>query len=306
MGTPDVAVPALDAVLDSRHDVVAVVTQPDRVRGRGRSVSASPVKARAMEAGVESILQPESPKTEDFAAALAELEPDALAVVAYGHILSRAVLDVAPAINVHFSLLPSYRGAAPVQRAVMDGVTETGVSVFLLEPTVDSGPVLARESIPVGPDDTSGDVFGALVPIGARLLVGCLDVIEDGTAEPVPQDPTGASPAPKIKAEETAVDFTMPASRVHNLIRALAPRPGAATTFRGKRLNIWRTRVRDDGGPPGAIIDAAEGLVVACGDGAVELVEVQPEGKKRMDGRSFVNGYRPTVGEPLGGERPGR
>jgi methionyl-tRNA formyltransferase len=218
MGTPDVAVPSLRALLDSPHEVAAVVTQPDKPRGRGKGISASPVKHLAEERGIP-VLQPASPKEEGFADALAVFEPQALAVVAYGHILPIAVLDVAPAMNAHFSLLPRYRGAAPVQRALMDGATETGVSVFLLEPTVDTGPVIAVERVEIGPEETAGELLDRLAPIGARLLVRALADLERGTLSPVPQTDVEATPAPKVRPEEAEIDWQRPAPDLANLAR---------------------------------------------------------------------------------------
>lgn len=297
-GTPDVAGVALRALLDSPHEIVVVVTQPDRARGRGRGVMPSPVKLLASEHDIP-ILQPESPKGEGFPGELRTFSPDALVVVAYGHILPRSVLEVAPAMNAHFSLLPRYRGAAPVQRALMDGATETGVSVFLLEPTVDTGPVVARESVPIAPGETAGELLERLAPIGARLVVTCLDGLETGTLSPVEQDDTEASPAPKIKPEEAEVVWTNRAEEIVNRVRALAPRPGAHTTFRGRRLVIGRAETVDGAGEPGAILDPRE-LVVAAGAGAVRLVEVTPEGKRPMGGADFARGARPSLGERLG------
>jgi methionyl-tRNA formyltransferase len=301
-GTPDVAVESLRALMGSTHEVVAVVTQPDKPRGRGRSVSASPVKELAADHGVP-VLQPASPKEDGFADTLRSYEPDALAVVAYGHILPRDVLSVARAMNVHFSLLPKYRGAAPVQRALMAGETETGVSVFMLEPTVDTGPVLAVESVAIGPEQTAGDVFETLAPIGARLLVAAIDALEAGTATPLPQRDEEATPAPKIKPEETVVDWTRSAAAVADQVRALNPNPGAHATFRDGRLLIWRARVAEGQGAPGTVLRADTMLVVAAGSGAVELVEVQPEGKRRMDGAAFARGYRPIPGMGLSDSR---
>jgi methionyl-tRNA formyltransferase len=302
-GTPEVAVPSLDAVAASSHDLVAVVTQPDRPRGRGRAPVPSPVKARALELGLD-VLQPGSPNEEGFDATLRSFEPDAIAVVAYGHILRPHVLEVAPAVNVHFSLLPAYRGAAPVQRALMDGATGTGVSVFLLEPTVDTGPVLEREAVAIEPDEPAGELLARLAPVGARLLLRALDALEAGTATPVPQSGDDASPAPKIRPEETAIDWTQTADSIANLVRALNPNPGAHTTFRGRRLNVWRARAAAGSGEPGTVIQVAPEPVVAAGLGAVALGEVQPEGKRRMSGADFSRGYRPAVGEPLMGDEP--
>jgi methionyl-tRNA formyltransferase len=300
MGTPDVAVPALRALLDSPHDVAAVVTQPDKPRGRGRDVSASPVKLLAEERGLP-VLQPGSPKDEGFAEALSVFEPDALAVVAYGHILPLAVLAIAPAMNAHFSLLPRYRGAAPVQRALMDGVTETGVSVFMLEPTVDTGPVVAVEGIAVGPDETAGELLERLAPIGARLLVRAIDDLERGTLQAVPQSDLDASPAPKIKPEEAEIDWVRPARDLANLVRALNPRPGAFTTAGGKRLIVWRARAVDGSGAPGTVLSAGPALEVAAGKGALALEQVQLEGKRALAAEEFVRGRRLDIGRPLAG-----
>src|SRR5439155_2179394 len=300
MGTPDVSVPALRALLESPHDVAAVVTQPDKPRGRGRGVSASPVKELAEEHGLP-ILQPVSPKEDGFADALSVFEPNALAVVAYGHILPISVLSVAPAMNAHFSLLPAYRGAAPVQRALMDGATETGVSVFMLEPTVDTGPVVAVERVEVGPVETAGELLDRLAPIGARLLVRGIDELERGTLEPIPQRDIEASPAPKIKPEEAEIDWERSAGELANLVRALNPRPGAFTTAGGKRLIVWRARAVEGAGPPGTVLSARSGLVVASGRGALSLDEVQLEGKRALPIEDFVRGRRFEAGRPLAG-----
>lgn len=300
-GTPDVAVLALRTLLASRHEVVAVVTQPDRPRGRGRKPSPPPVKEVAEAHGIP-VLQPESPKDEGFAERLRSFRPGALGVVAYGHILPVAVLEVAPAINIHFSLLPRYRGAAPVQRALMDRATETGISAFLLEPTLDTGPVVLAERVEVGPEETAGELLARLGPIGARMLVEALDGFEAGSLRPVAQDSSYASPAPKIKPEEARIDWAAPADRIVNLVRALNPEPGAWTTFRGKRMTVWRARVTDaPSGAPGEIIPMAkERFVVAAGSGAVEPLELQPEGKRRMSAEEFARGYRPGPEDRLG------
>lgn len=300
MGTPDVAVPALRALLDSRHEVAAVVTQPDKPRGRGRDVSASPVKLLAEERGLP-VMQPASPKDDGFADALSVFEPEALAVVAYGHILPRPILAIAPAMNAHFSLLPRFRGAAPVQRALMDGVTETGVSVFMLEPTVDTGPVVGVERVGVGPEETAGELLERLAPIGARLLVRAIDDLERGTLEAIAQSDLDASPAPKIKPEEAEIQWTRPARELANLVRALNPRPGAFTTAGGKRLIVWRARAIDDSGSPGSVLSVGPGLTVAAGEGALELVEVQLEGKRALPAEEFLRGRHLEVGRPLAG-----
>lgn len=301
-GTPEVAVPSLRALLDaSEHQVTGVVTQPDRVRGRGRTPTPSPVKTAAVEAGLV-VLQPGSPKDEGFAEALEALEPEVLCIVAYGHILPRAVLAVAPAMNVHFSLLPRYRGAAPVQRALMDGATETGVSVFLLEPTVDTGPVLRSERVAIGDEETAGELLDRLAPVGARLLLEALTGYAAGVIVPEEQDDAAASPAPKIDPAETSIDWALPAQQIVNRIRGLSPRPGAHTTFKGRRLSVLRARATEGDGVPGTVIRVDDaGPVIAAGADAVVLTEVQPEGKRAMTGADFGRGYRPASGSSLGG-----
>lgn len=300
-GTPEPAAVALDALLGSNHEVAGVVTQPDRPRGRSGTPQRSPAKERALAADLP-VLQPASPRDDGFIEALSELRPEVCAVVAYGHLLPTDVLAVPPrgTVNVHFSLLPRYRGAAPVQRAIMAGDTETGVSTFLLEPTFDTGPVLLQEREPIRPDDSTGTLLGRLSGIGAGILIATLDGLEAGTLTPMPQDASLASPAPKIKPEEGAIEWSRPATDIANLVRALDPAPGAYAAFRGKRLKIWRARALDllVAASPGTAVDAGKDrLAVAAGNGALELLEVQLEGAKRMDAASFARGHRPKPGE---------
>ncbi|MFY9586209.1 MAG: methionyl-tRNA formyltransferase [Actinomycetota bacterium] len=303
-GTPEPASVALETLLDSMHEVVAVVTQPDRPKGRSGTPVPSPAKEKALAAGLP-VVQPSSARDEGFAEELARFAPDVCAVVAYGHILPTDVLAV-PArgfVNVHFSLLPKYRGAAPVQRAVMAGEIETGVTTFLLEPTLDTGPILSVARERISPEDTSATLMERLAAVGARLLVDTLDAMEAGTLQPQPQDAALASPAPKIKPEEGLLDWSRPAEEMANVVRGLNPAPGAYTTFRGKRLKIWRASPA--GSPekaqPGAVLPAdKEAFVAATGDGALALLEVQLEGGKRLAAEEFVRGYAPKKGEILG------
>ncbi|MGH2727935.1 MAG: methionyl-tRNA formyltransferase, partial [Actinomycetota bacterium] len=205
-------------------------------------------------------------------------------------------------VNVHFSLLPRYRGAAPVQRAIMAGETETGVTTFLLEPTLDTGPMLRQIREPILPDDTTGTLLERLAAIGSRALVETLDGVEEGSLEPIPQDPAAASPAPKIRPEEGAIDWAKGAIEIVNTIRALNPAPGAYGVFRDKRLKVWRAHRLESntGSPPGVVVDAGQGrLAVAASGETVELLEVQLEGAKRMASVDFVRGHRPTPGETL-------
>ena len=251
-------------------------------------------------------MQPESPRDAGFAEQLARFRPDVCAVVAYGHILPPDVLAVPTEgfVNVHFSLLPRYRGAAPVQRAIMAGETETGVSTFLLEPTLDTGPILMAEREPIHPEDTAGTLMERLARVGAELLVRTLDAIEAGTTEPQQQDAAAATPAPKVRPEDGVIDWTRPAGEIVNLVRGLNPAPGAFTTFRGKRMKVWRARPTlpgdDPDQPPGTLTPSSEnGAAVRAGDGSVELLEVQLEGGKRLDVAAFVRGHRIDFGHEV-------
>ena len=253
----------------------------------------SEVKVAADAHGVP-VLQPEKARDPDFHDRLRAIAPDCCVVVAYGKILPASLLAIPPLgfVNIHFSLLPAYRGAAPVQRALMDGVTETGVSIMVLTESMDEGPVLATASIPVGEDDTAGEVGDRLAEVGAGLLVETLDAYAAGSIKPVEQDHESATYAPKITNEETRIDWTQPTERIRNLVRALNPVPGAWTTLGEARLKVYA--VAPDAGAdlePGEL-QAGDGLIVGTGDGAVALLEVQPAGKRRMSGDEFARGLR--------------
>ncbi len=273
MGTPDFAVPSLDALVEADLAPVAVVTVPDKPAGRGQSLRASAVKQAAERHGLR-VLQPDSLRDPAFAEELAALNPEILAVVAF-RILPPEVYELATlgAFNLHGSLLPAYRGAAPLQRALMDGVEETGVTTFFLQQQVDTGNVILRRRVAVGPDDTAGDLHDRLAEIGAEAVVETVRRIAAGTADAEPQDDTLASPAPKIFREDGRVDWTRSARDVHNLIRALDPYPGAWTEWEGETLKLFQTSVvpGEAGRRPGEVIDVDGRLVVACGEGAVEV-----------------------------------
>ena len=301
MGTPEFAVASLDALVAAGLAPAAVVTVPDRPAGRGQTLRASDVKEAALRHGIP-ILQPESLQDADFQAELEALEPDILAVVAF-RILPRAVYETARlgAFNLHGSLLPAYRGAAPIARALMDGVAETGVTTFLLKPSVDTGDVLLVRTTPVGPDETAGDVHDRLAQIGAEAVVETVRMLAAGTAEPQPQDDSRASPAPKLFRDDARIDWHQPAQRVHDHVRALSPSPGAWTTWGAETLKVLRTRLVD--GPtdaPGTVTEAGPRLVVACAEGAVEVLEAQREGKKRMPAADLLRGAAPAEGDVLG------
>lgn len=302
MGTPDFAVPSLDALVEADLRPVAVVTVPDKPAGRGQSLRPSAVKEAAERHGLP-VLQPESLKDEAFVAELAALDPEILAVVAF-RILPPEVYGLATlgAFNLHGSLLPAYRGAAPIQRALMDGVEETGVTTFFLQKQVDTGNVILRRRLAVGPDDTAGDLHDRLAEIGAEAVVETVRRIASGTADAEPQDNSLASPAPKVFREDGRVDWSRSARDVHNLVRALDPVPGAWTTWNGETLKLFRTSITGAAADrqPGEV-DATDGrLVVACGEDAVGVGEVQRQGKRRMDAAAFLNGADIEPGSTFG------
>lgn len=307
-GTPEVAVPALDALLASgRHEIAAVVTRPDARAGRGRRLVPSPVAQRAEEEGIE-VLKPAKPRDEDFLARLRELAPDCCPVVAYGALLPRVALDVPRHgwVNLHFSLLPAWRGAAPVQHALLAGDEVTGASTFQIEEGLDSGPVYGVVTEEVRTTDTSGDLLTRLAFAGAGLLAATMDGIEDGTLRPEPQKEEGVSLAPKISVEDARIDWSAPALRVDRLVRACTPAPGAWTVFRDERLKVRSVALAPDGpgdgsGPgPGELLVGKNSVLVGTGSHPVRLEWVQPQGKKPMPAADWARGTRIAAGERLG------
>ncbi|MGW2959844.1 methionyl-tRNA formyltransferase [Streptomyces sp. NPDC001220] len=303
-GTPEVAVPALDALIASgRHEVAAVVTRPDAPAGRGRRLIASPVAERAMEAGIE-VLRPLKPRDPEFLERLKAIAPDCCPVVAYGALLPRVALDV-PAhgwVNLHFSLLPAWRGAAPVQHSLMAGDEITGASTFLIEEGLDSGPVYGTVTEEIRPTDTSGDLLTRLAFAGSGLLAATMDGIEDGTLKAVPQPAEGITLAPKITVEDARVDWSAPALRVDRMVRGCTPAPGAWTTFRGERLKLIHVAPvpeRTDLAPA-QIAVGKNSAHVGTGSYAVELLWVQAQGKKPMRAADWARGVRIGAGETLG------
>jgi methionyl-tRNA formyltransferase len=297
-----VAVPSLDALLASRHDVVAVVTRPDAPAGRGRKLVASPVAERAEAAGLE-VLKPRRPRDPDFLARLAEIAPDCCPVVAYGALLPPAALEIPRYgwVNLHFSLLPAWRGAAPVQHAVLHGDDITGATVFQIGEGLDDGPVYGMLTEPVRPADTSGDLLARLAASGAKLLVAVMDGIEDGTLTATPQPAEGVSAAPKVTVEDAHVDWTAPALAVDRRVRACTPAPGAWTTYRGERLKLAPVRLLPDvtGLAPGELAVDKREVRVGTGSHAVALTGVQPQGKRAMPALDWARGVRPEAGDRL-------
>ena len=302
-GTPPVAVPALEAIAASRHELVAVVTRPDAPAGRGRHLVRSPVGEWADAAGVP-VLTPRRPSEPEFLARLAELAPDCCPVVAYGALIPKAALDVPRHgwVNLHFSLLPAWRGAAPVQRAVMAGDEVTGATTFLIEPALDSGPVYGVLTETVRGGDTSGDLLGRLAGSGAGLLVATLDGIADGTLVAVPQPVEGVSVAPKLTVDDARVDWTRPAFAVDRLVRGCTPDPGAWTTLRGERVRLGPVRPVPPAEEsvvlaPGRLLVSRHDVLVGTAAGAVRLGRVQAQGKKEMPAADWARGLRLAEGE---------
>ncbi|MEZ6017148.1 MAG: methionyl-tRNA formyltransferase [Planctomycetota bacterium] len=313
MGSPPFAAPVLDALLASPHRVLALVTPPDRPRGRGRVVVESPLVTLAKAAGLP-VLQPETTKDPEFVATLAAFGADVLVVASYGELLRRDLLGLCPhgALNVHGSLLPRWRGASPIQRAVQHGDAETGVSIQRMVMALDAGDVLLERRTPIGPDETSGALFERLAPIGGEALVAALDQLAAGTATFTPQDPAHVTLAPKLVKADGALDWARPAEELARLVRAMQPWPGARTTLPdGRELELLRARAvalpaQPEGAPQpqaGALLADAAGrasTAVAAGAGALELIEVKPAGKGAMDAASFLRGARLAPGARFG------
>ena len=292
-GTPDVAIPSLEALADSRHELVAVVTRPDAPRGRGKKLTASPVAQRAAELGIE-ILKPQRPRDEAFVTRLTELAPDCCPVVAYGALLPQRVLDIPRHgwVNLHFSLLPAWRGAAPVQHAILAGDQITGATTFRIVLELDAGPIFVTVTEPIRPDDTAGDLLHRLSLSGARLLVDTLDGIQNGTLTATPQPETNAqvSYASKINVEDAHIDWTQPAEVLDRLIRACAPAPGAWTIFRGERFKINSALISDTVLAPGELQISKRAVRVGTATQALELAEIQAQGKKPMAAADWARG----------------
>lgn len=303
-GTPQFAVPTLRRLLDSPHRVAGVVTQPDRPRGRGQKVTHSPVKALALERGLP-VFQPDRLKPPDVSDTLRAWQPDLGVVAAYGRIIPEQLLTIPRLgmINVHASLLPRYRGAAPVHRAVINGDRETGVTIMRVVKELDAGAMFATVTRPIGPDETSDVVEEALAELGASLLLAVLDEIAAGTAHEEPQDDLQATYAPRLTKEEGLIDWSQSAAQIHNQVRGLHPWPHAYSFLNGARLIIRRSRVGADAGAPhrsepGTVTQIApDALVVAAGQGQLDILEVQPEGRRPMLARDFTAGHRLSPGD---------
>lgn len=296
MGSPEFSVPVLEALVAAGHEIAAIYCQPPRPAGRGRKDRLTPVQARAEALGLP-VRHPVSLKGAEAQAEFAALNADVAVVVAYGLLLPQAVLD-APrqgCLNIHASLLPRWRGAAPIHRAIMAGDAETGICIMQMEAGLDTGPVLLRKAMPIGAEDTTQDLHDRLSALGAEAIVEALERLPELVAEPQPE--TGVTYAHKIDKAEARVDWSRPAEEIDRQIRGLSPFPGAWTTLNGKRLKLLRSRVAVGSGQPGEILD---GLTIACGSGAVQVGEVQAEGRGRQDAQTFLRGTAVSPGTVLG------
>ena len=303
LGSPPFAVPVLESLLECGHEALALVTRPDRPRGRGREVVASRLVELARSHGL-AVIQPTSTKDPEFVAALRELEPDVLLVASYGEILRQELLDLAPhgALNVHGSLLPRWRGAAPIQRAVQAGDAETGVCVQRMVLALDEGDVLLERRTPIGAEETSGELFERLAVLGGEAAVAALNELESGSAVFTPQDPAAATHAPKLSKEEGDLDWSRPAVELDRHVRGVTPWPGAqAAAPDGSKLVVICARPLEleHGAAPGELLETRKRCLVACGAGALELVTVKPAGKKAMEATAWLRGARLAEGQRL-------
>ncbi len=300
MGTPEFAVPSLRAILDAGYDVPLVVSTPDRAKGRGLKLAPSAVKAFALERGLE-VATPESLKDPEFVELIASKKPDVICVVAF-RILPESVYSIPSrgSFNLHGSLLPRYRGAAPINWAIINGDPETGVTTFFLKKQVDTGAIIMQRSIPIGPDTTAGELHDVMMMVGAEVVAETLKRIEEGDLEALVQDDAQATPAPKIFRDDCRIAWELPARRIHDFIRGLSPYPAAFTTYNGKVLKIYRTAVRDDLQlSAGEVRTTGKELFVGTGTSALALLEVQQEGKRAMGAEEFLRGFKFDQGARL-------
>lgn len=304
MGTPSFAVPALRAIHESNHELIGVVTQPDKPRGRGRKLGISPVKKLAMGLRLP-IIQPETMRDEAFIEEVNRMSPDLIVVAAFGRLLTRELLNIPPCgcINVHASLLPKYRGAAPIQWAIVNGERRTGVTIMKMDEGMDTGDILLTQEVEITDTDTAQSLHDRLAQVGAGLVINALDGVERGTIRPVPQDNIMASYAPPLKTEDGLIDWSRPAREIYNRIRGLAPWPGAFTYLRGSRLKVFSGEVIEEGvrDTAGKVVQSGpEGVKASTGRGFLVIKEVQLEGRKRMPVREFLLGNEIPPGTELG------
>ena len=295
MGTPDFSVPVLEALLKAGHEIAGVVTQPDKPKGRGKAVLMTPVKEKALEHGL-SVYQPLKARTPQFVEILKGLKPDVMVVVAFGQILTKEVLMIPPmgCVNVHASLLPKYRGAAPIQWAIIDGEKETGVTTMMMDEGIDTGDMLEKTVIPVADDETGDSLHAKLSEAGAKLIVSTLKKLQDGTAVRTPQSDEGTCYAKMLKKDMGDIDWTMDAAAIERLVRGLNSWPGTYTSWNGKTLKIWKEKAVDqeyEGACGEVVYKDKDTILVKTGNGCLSLLELQPQGKKRMAADAFLRGY---------------
>ena len=305
MGTPQFAVPSLEALVSAEHHISAVFTQPDRPKGRGKQVSESPVKEAARKLHLP-VFQPERIRRPDQLELLRNLSPEMMVVVGYGQIIPQTIIDIPRygILNVHASLLPKYRGAAPIQWAIANGETTTGVTIMQIDAGLDTGDMLLKRSLHIGADETAPELSDRLARLGADLLVETVSQVKDGQIARTEQNEAEATYAPILKKEDGQIQWSRTADEIYSRMRGFTPWPGAYTSFRGQQLSVlWAEPSDATSTVPGQLIEAKRRLIVGCGGGtALELTEVQLAGKKRMSGEAFLNGYQPTPGERLGDE----
>ena len=302
MGTPDFAAASLEALIASRHEIQAVVTQPDKPKGRKGELTPPPVKVIAKREGIK-VYQPLKVRDEEFVKTLRAYNPDVMVVVAFGQIIPLSILKMPKfgCVNIHGSLLPKYRGAAPIQWAVLDGEKETGITTILMDEGIDTGDILLKKTIKIDADETSGSLFDKLMALGAETILETLDELEKGSLTPTKQEESPTAYAKMLTKAMGLIDFTKSAKELDCFVRGMDPWPSAYTLLAGKTLKLWKVRAVEKSGKAGSVIDIdKESFTVACGEGAIEVLEVQLEGKKRMSAGDFLKGSTLNIGQELG------
>lgn len=302
MGTPDFAAASLEALIASRHEIQAVVTQPDKPKGRKGELTPSPVKVIAKREGIK-VYQPLKVRDEEFVKTLRAYNPDVMVVVAFGQIIPLSILKMPKfgCVNIHGSLLPKYRGAAPIQWAVLDGEKETGITTILMDEGIDTGDILLKKTIKIDTDETSGSLFDKLMALGAETILETLDELEKGSLTPIKQGESPTAYAKILTKAMGLIDFTRPAKELDCFVRGMNPWPSAYTLLSGKTLKLWKVRAVEGSGKAGSVINIdKESFTIACGEGAIEVLEVQLEGKKRMSAGDFLKGSTLNIGQELG------
>ena len=302
IGTPDFAAASLEALIASRHEIQAVVTQPDKPKGRKGELTPPPVKVIAKREGIK-VYQPLKVRDEEFVKTLRAYNPDVMVVVAFGQIIPLSILKMPKygCVNIHGSLLPKYRGAAPIQWAVLDGEKETGITTILMDEGIDTGDILLKKTIKIDADETSGSLFDKLKALGAETILETLDELEKGSITPTKQGESPTAYAKMLTKAMGLIDFTRSAKELDCFVRGMDPWPSAYTLLAGKTLKLWKVRAVEGGGKAGSVIDIGkESFTIACGEGAIEVLEVQLEGKKRMSAGDFLKGSTLNKGQELG------